>query len=202
MFREEEDEPWQSRAALETHIAGKRVAPHFYPIRRPWLFEGAAANASSVVPLVVAKTELCCNEYKGGPLLKLLNAYRLCNSHWLSSFQTGWLLPDVATQGLPKSWSGVCCKKMTGERENESSFLCCECCALFFVVTLHTLCWMHFAARHNFMVGIFWLFLQASCWNGVDTFWTKSSELCLCCAAWAGFPSRSEIGNLLLGTGF
>lgn len=100
--------------ALETRIAGKRVAPHFYPTRRSWLFQGAAVNASSVVPLVVAKTELCCNEYKGGPLLKLLNAYRPCNSHWLSSFQTGWLLPDLATQGLPKSWSGVCSQKRTG----------------------------------------------------------------------------------------
>lgn len=83
------------------HIVGKRVTPHSCPTRRPWLFQGAAANAAFVVILVVAKTELCCNDYKGGPLLKLLSAYRPCNSHWLSSIQTGWLLPDVATQGLP-----------------------------------------------------------------------------------------------------
>lgn len=99
--------------ALETHIAGKRVAPHFYPVRRLWLLQGWAANTSSVAPLIVAKTEVCCNEYKGGSLLKLLNACRVSNSRWLSGFQTGCLvLPHkvslslgratVATKGLTK----------------------------------------------------------------------------------------------------
>lgn len=99
--------------ALETHIAGKRAAPHLYPVRRLWLLQGPAANASSVAPLVAVKTELCCNEYKGGSLLKLLNAYRPCNSRWLSGFQTGCLmlphkvslslgLASVATQELTK----------------------------------------------------------------------------------------------------
>lgn len=96
--------------ALETDVAGKRVAPHLYPFRRLWLLQGPAANGSSVAPLAAVKTELCCNEYKGGSLWKLLNAYRPCNSCWL------WLpdwLPDVATQGLPKSLSGVCSNKNT-----------------------------------------------------------------------------------------
>lgn len=99
--------------ALETHLAGKRVATHFYPVRRLWLLQGRAANASSVAPLVVAKTALCCNEYKEGSLLKLLNACRVSNSRWLSGFQTGCLvLPHkvslslgrvtVATKGLTK----------------------------------------------------------------------------------------------------
>lgn len=99
--------------ALEAHVVGRRDALRFHAARKPCLFQATAANPSSVFPLVVAKTEMCCNDYKGSPLWRWLNAYRHCNSHWLSSFQTGCLLPAVAIQGLPKCWSGICSKERT-----------------------------------------------------------------------------------------
>lgn len=101
--------------AVETHIAGKRVAPHFYPFRRLWLLQGPAANASSVAPLIAAKTELCCNEHKGSSLLNLLNAYRPCNSCWLSDCQTGCLvLPHKVSLSLGLATAAA--KGLTKER--------------------------------------------------------------------------------------
>lgn len=80
-----------------------------------WLLQGPAANASSVAPLIAAKTELCCNEHKGSSLLNLLNAYRPCNSCWLSDFQTGCLvLPHKVSLSLGLATAAA--KGLTKER--------------------------------------------------------------------------------------
>lgn len=171
--------------ALETDAAGERVAPHLHPVRRHWLLQRPAANASSVAPLVAVKTELCCNEYKEGYLLKLLNAYRPCNSHWLSGFQTGSLmLPHKVSLSL--ALASVATKALAKER--------LKCSVLpvlftgFFIITLHTLCWMHFAARHIFVLGILQLFSQASNWPG--------------CQCWFLFSEVLWASAMLLGLGF
>lgn len=171
--------------ALETDVAGKRVAPHLYPFRRLWLLQGPAANASSIAPLAAVKTELCCKEYKGGSLWKLLNAYRPCNSCWLSGFQTGCLmLPHKVSLSL--SLGFVATKTLTKERLKYSVLPVLF--TGFFVLTLHTLCCMHFAARHIFVLGIFQLFSQASNWLG--------------CQCWYLFSEMLSASALLLGLGF
>lgn len=176
--------------ALETHIAGKKVAPHLYPVRRLWLLQGPAAGGSSVAPFVAVRTELCCNEYKGGSLLKLLSAYRPCNSCWLSGFQTGCLmlphkvslslgLASVATKELTKGilkfsllpvlFAGFFCS------DSPHALLDAFCSKAYFCVRSSS-------CFHKHLTGMV---------TSVDTFLVKCFEPLLCCLGWASIRIRN-----------
>lgn len=165
----------------------ERDAPHFHAVRKPCFFQATAANPSSVFPLVVAKTEMCCNEYKGSPLWRWLNAYRPCNSHWLSSFQTGCLLLPHKVS-LILGLASVARKgpsALQAEEKMNPVF-----CALSVVHCVSAIapcarCWMQCAARRRFWVGVFWLFSRVSYWHNCQCWCLLNPALwivtLLCC---------------------
>lgn len=105
--------------------------------------------------------------------------------HAGSGFQTGCLmLPHKVSLSL--CLASVATKTLTKERLKYSVLP-----VLFtgvFVITLHTLCRMHFAARHVFVLSIFQLFPQASNWLG--------------CQCWYLFSEVLSASAMLFGLGF